>query len=250
MKIIISVVALLVVSAFNSTVYAGVNVLDFDDLVHGEITGSQYFADYGVQISGENLGRDFDYVVAFDTTEKGTRDSDLEFYNTSNDYLNSYTALEIEDYKGEDTPGNVLILQENANGCSDGVCNRPDDEGSNPAGYFQFNFSTLVDIISLDTFDIEDNGEFSIQFFAGGILQTTITETDAGTGAKTLDVMYDGEFVRQLLQVTGIDMIRINLPGSGAIDNLAFRTIDVSAPASLGLLSLALLMMIRRSRKS
>ena len=280
MKKYIRAISIAVYALFIPQVNAGVTVIDFDDasIVHGTIVDSEYLG-VGVSITSVNTkgtastsddvtGRQ----VAFDadSVAGSTSDPDLEYNNNGNDYNGvgafSYTALNIDGVSYGNTPGNVLILQENNVGCDDGVCNDPDDEGgSNPAGYFEFTFDTLVDIISLDTFDIEDKGEFVIQFFAGTTLVSTLVETSKSVGDvvsifnapnytvqagdNTLQTMGDGQFVRQLLNIVGIDSLRIQLPGSGAIDNLAFRTQEVSAPASLGIISLALLLMIRRVRK-
>ena len=281
MKKYIKTISIAASALFISQVNAGVTVIDFDDvgIVHGTIVDSEY-SSTGVSITSVNtkgtIANTSDDVtgrqVAFDTDRDNTADWDLEYDDSRNDYNKAdsnpfaYTALVIDGVSYGETPGNVLILQENGTGCGDGVCDVPDDEGgTNPAGYFEFTFDTLVDIISLDTFDIEDNGEFVIQFFSGTTLVSTLVETSKSAGNvvsifnspnyiveadhNTLQTMGDGQFVRQLLNITGINMMRIQLPGSGAIDNLAFRTQDVSAPASLGILSLALLLMIRRARK-
>jgi hypothetical protein len=287
MKKYIRTISIAVSALFISQVNAGVTVIDFDDasIVHGTIVDSEY-SGVGVSITSintkgtANTGNDvIDRQVAFNTDLDNTEDWDLEYDDNRNEYNEAdsnpfaYTALEIDGVSYGETPGNILILQENGTGCIDGVCDSPDDEGgTNPAGYFEFTFDTLVDIISLDTFDIEDNGEFVIQFFANNLLVATRTESTLNgnttakavgqdvaifgtsdytvqTGDNTLQTMDDGQFVRQLLNITGIDRMRIQLPGSGAIDNLAFRTTEVSAPASLGILSLALLLMIRRARK-
>lgn len=275
---------------FISQVNAGVTVLDFDapSISNGTIVDNEYSA-LGVSITSLNYdnptsgggardtgGSNVENVqVAFDTSINSSADPDLEYNDDNNSYNGvkgdgfQYTALEIDGVTYANTPGNVLIMQnaQNIGSCNDTECTNPNDEnGTNAAGYFEFTFDTLVDIISLDTFDIEDNGEFVIQFFANDVLVETRVETGKSVGDtvrlanpipdytvqagdSTLQTMGNGQFVRQLLNIVGIDMMRIQLPGSGAIDNLAFRTAEVSAPASLGILSLALLLMIRRARK-
>jgi hypothetical protein len=289
MKKMTKILSALVVACSVQNVYAGVTVLDFDapTILNGTIVDNEYNS-VGVDISSVNVndtnGNTSDDIIgvqiAFDTNLNGTLDPDLEYNNNSNEYNDNnsnpfaYTALEIDGVNYGETPGNVLIMQntDNIGSCNAFVCTSPNDEnGTNPAGYFEFTFDTLVDIISLDTFDIEDNGEFVIQFFAGNNLIATKVEGVSGSnpgknvgdtvsifdspdytvqaGDNTLKTMGDGQFVRQLLNITGIDRLRIQIPGSGAIDNLAFRTAEVSAPATLGLLSIALLMMRIRSRK-
>ena len=63
--------------------------------------------------------------------------------------------------------------------------------------------------------------------------------------------MGDGQFVRAAFQ--GIDNVKrliLNLPGSGAIDNIAFRsdieTTEVPEPSTLDLLSIALVFSLRK----
>ncbi|MFT2090632.1 hypothetical protein [Paraglaciecola sp. 2405UD69-4] len=274
-----------------SQAHAGVTVIDFDTdsngnaITNGQIVDDEY-ASAGVSITSVNVNNttsktsdDIEGIqVAFDTNLSGTEDPDLEYNRNRNDYNGtgqySYTALNIDGIQFADTPDNVLIMQNadfindsaNGNTCDAFSCTTPNDEnGTNPAGYFEFTFDTLVDIISLDTFDIEDNGEFVIQFFANDNLVATRVETDKAVGDTvsifdsadytvqagddTLLTMGDGQFVRQLLNITGIDRLRVQIPGSGAIDNLAFRTAEVPAPATLSLLAFAMLLIARRVRK-
>ncbi|MGJ8680283.1 hypothetical protein [Paraglaciecola sp.] len=278
--------SILITSAFVSQVNAAVTVIDFDkpSIEHGTIVDNEY-ASQGVTISSLNYNSPnsggnawdqnkndniVDMQVAFDTTSTGNSDLDLQY--TAPGYANGYTALEIDGktYGNQNNPGNVLILQnaQQLEGCDSGIkCTTPNDEaGTNAAGYFEFHFDSLVDIISLDTFDVEDNGEFIIQFFANGSLVESRVESTKNVGdnvplanpipdytvqagENTLLTMGDGEFVRQMLNVVGIDMMRVQLPGSGAIDNLAFRTKDVPAPATLSLLALSLLFVARRAKK-
>jgi hypothetical protein len=262
-------ITIAVATLFALQANAGVTVIDFDTdsggnaIVNGQVIDTE-LGDVTLTVANfnneaSNLDTTDDYAVAFDTLHDSVQDEDLEYNGAGNAYNGtgpfSYTELEIDGIGFGDTPGNILIMQnidqysDSLDGCDTGICDNPNDEnGTDPAGYFEFNFGQIVDIISLDTFDIEDNGEFIISLFANNSLVTTMTETSAGLGATTLQEMGDGEFVRQILNVVGVDMIRIQLPGSGAIDNLAFRTAEVSAPATLGILSLALLMMRRRAR--
>ncbi len=239
--------------------FAGYNVIDFDTassgshIANGEIVTDQYLADYGVTISGcnwngtathhqminnkckTNLDDVYNRQVAFDTNLSHTRDPDLEFFNAHNDYQSEYTALNIGDYHGDNKPNNILIIQENSKGCNDGVCDYPDDEASRPAGFFEFNFDQLVDIVSIDFFDIEEksnNIRNRISFYEGN------TEKSFGNVPHT----GDGSYERVAFNASGIDRLVIRMPGSGGIDNLVFRTghADVPAPASFAVLLLGL----------
>jgi hypothetical protein len=234
---------------------AGVNVLDFDAFENGQIIDDEYFASYGVSIDSLNYrdGGIEGRQVAFDTLNNQSRDNDLEFNNSGNDYNNSnsafsYTALNIEGYQGASNPGNVLILQENSSGCGDGVCNKPDDEGSRAAGYFEFNFSSLVSILNIDFFDVEDSVGQDAKFYAISFFDQDNNKIHTNHFVPT---MGDGQFVRTAFQ--GIDNVKrlvLNMPGSGAIDNLAFRsgveTAEVPEPATLALLSFALVFSLRK----
>jgi hypothetical protein len=267
MKKYIRMISIAVSTLFLSQVNAGVTVIDFDTdsngdpIVNGQVIDTE-LGDVTLTVHNNHAINNQPHIgVAFDTLHNSVQDEDLEYNGAGNAYNGagpySYTELVIDTVGFGDTPGNILIMQntdqysDSLDGCNTGICDNPNDEnGTNPAGYFEFDFGQIVDVISLDTFDLEDNGDFIIQFFANGDLVTTMTELDGGTGFAPLQVMLDGQFVRQMLNVVGVDMMRVTLPGSGAIDNLAFRTAEVvSAPATLSILSLGLLMMIRRSRK-
>ncbi len=242
---------------FVSHAQAGISVLDFNSFANGQIIDNEYADDYGVQISSVNYkGSKKDVIgrqVAFDTLKSNTRDPDLEFNNTRNDYndLSSsyqYTALSLPGYQGQTNPGNVLILQENKRGCGDGVCDRPDDEGTRAAGYFEFTFNSLVDILNIDFFDVEDQAGQDSKFFAIQFFDTDNNEIHKNNYVPT---MGDGQFVRQAFSgIDGVKRLVLNMPGSGAIDNLAFRaTEEVPAPVALLILALGLAFTIRHKLK-
>jgi hypothetical protein len=225
-----------------SVVSAGVTVLDFEGFANGQIIDDEYAAN-GVNIVTDNARKTFDYGVAFDTSLSGTEDPDLEFNNSNNDYTSQYTALNLGGYAGNTTPGNILIIQENNTGCGDGICNSPDDEGGRPAGYFEFNFSDIVSILSIDFFDVEDqnlnNAYNAIHFY-----DASDNEIYAN---NFVPFMGDGQFMRQTFNdITGVKRLVINLPGSGGIDNLAFKTTDVPEPGTLVIMASALLFGLRR----
>lgn len=225
--------------------FAGVSVLDFDSFENGQIIDDEYLASHGVSIDSLNYrnGGIEGRQVAFDTLNNRSRDNDLEFYNANNDYNDpnsafSYTALNIDNYQGSNNPGNVLILQENSSGCGDGVCNYPDDEGNRAAGYFEFNFSSIVSILNIDFFDVEDSVNQDSKFYAIHFFDQDNNEIHNNYFVPSMN---DGEFVR--MAFSGVDNVKrlvLNMPGSGAIDNLAFRASEVPEPSTFALLSLAL----------
>ena len=230
---------------------AGVNVLDFDSFENGQIIDDEYLASYGVSIDSLNY-RDGGIIgrqVAFDTLRNNTRDSDLEFNNSNNDYNDSnsafsYTALNLGGYQGASNPGNVLILQENSTGCGDGVCNYPDDEGRRAAGYFEFSFTSLVSILNIDFFDVEDRANQDAKFYAIHFFDQDNNEIHSNHFVPSMN---DGQFVR--MAFSGIDNVKrlvLNMPGSGAIDNLAFRATEVPEPTAFTIFGIALAFSLRK----
>lgn len=268
-------------------------------IVNGQIVDNEYSA-YGVSVSSCNFINGIvgtnnpnsagcastdraDLQVSFDTSATNTRDRDLEFEQRSdgtfisrvnsnlvyrslsqdfgnyNPDKNISSELSAADFAGG--PGNVLILQENTTGCSDGICDTPDDEGDRPGGFFDFRFDDLVTILSLDFFDVEDKqsdkpNASDIQFFTivNGA-EEEITGLNGGNGFEAPDLV-NGGFARTFFGLNGIDNVsrlRINLPGSGAIDNLVFHngdSTDVPAPSTFGLFALVSIGMLYSRRKS
>jgi hypothetical protein len=255
--VITSLFAAFLIISFESK--AGVTVLDFDSFENGQIVDDEYLSNYGVSIDSLNYrsGGIEGRQVAFNTLNDSSRDNDLEFNNVNNDYNNvnsdfAYTALNIENYQGAQNPGNVLILQENSWGCDDGVCDAPDDEGNRAAGYFEFGFSSLVSILNIDFFDVEDSTGQDAKFYAIHFFDENNNEIHKNNFVPTMD---DGQFVRMAFQ--GVDNVKrlvLNLPGSGAIDNLAFRsgidTAEVPEPGTLALFSIALAFSFRKKISS
>tara|TARA_R110002153_G_scaffold129621_1_gene278336 strand:+ start:35 stop:877 length:843 start_codon:yes stop_codon:yes gene_type:complete len=230
---------------------AGVSVLDFDSFENGQIIDDEYLASYGVSIDSLNYrdGGIEGRQVAFDTLNNNSRDNDLEYNNANNDYNDSnsafsYAALNLENYQGSSNPGNVLILQENSIGCGDGVCNYPDDEGRRAAGYFEFSFSSLVSILNIDFFDVEDSANQDAKFYAIHFFDQDDNEIQNNYFVPSMN---DGQFVR--MAFSGVDNVKrlvLNMPGSGAIDNLAFRVTEVPEPTTFAILGIALAFSLRK----
>ena len=227
-----------------------------------------------------------DRQIGFDTSLTGTRDFDLEvrevtqtdvdevgngisritdsvtgaqnyvtaetgqLYPALDEYISYYENLsnDVDVQTTWQRPGNVLILNEQ-NTCANGPCG-PDDEGQRPAGFFKFVFSNPVDILNIDFFDIESDEAnlsspnnaifFSIKGQAG---LTRLNVPDTG-GSNLVRQEYTNLF--------NVESFVLNMPGSGAIDNLVFRSSDntstgvISAPLSLGLFSFGLIALFRR----
>jgi hypothetical protein len=211
---------------------------------HGTVVDSEYSP--FVDISATNNGGGPDLAVAFDSTLSNTRDPDLEgTFNSNNSAL-------ADDYD----PGNILIIQENSVGCSGGTCNSPDDEGSRPAGIISFKFNQVIELLSIDFFDIETaedgstlsnrirlyddtNAEIFAEIFAN------IYHTPDTGGDNLWDQVLFGSANQGL---SGIKRVDVYFGGSGALDNLTYSVVPV--PAAVWLFGTALLGFIGFSRRT
>ncbi len=218
-----------------TTVHAAMIELDFEEAVfnHGTVVDNEYASAYGVSIFGTNYrrngyGDNESAAVIFDTSRNRTRDPDLEapFY-----HVDSGAAL---------NPGNVLIIHERPRSCDarHQTCRRPDDEGQQIAGGFEFAFDDPVTVLSLDYFDIEANENNNrrgseVRFFdaAGDRIGGNFFAPNAGgdNGWATLD-----------FQIAGVSSMWVGLRGSGAIDRLAFESSAVPVPPAFALFLSAL----------
>ena len=103
------------------------------------------------------------------------------------------------------------------------------------AGLSKTFYRGYSDLNDSDFFDIEEgtnSWKNRISFYEGN------TEKSFGNVPQT----GDGSYERVAFNAVGIDRLVIRMPGSGAIDNLVFRTghADVPAPASLAVLLLGI----------
>src|SRR5690606_38951791 len=118
--------------------------IDFENLSRVEIVYEQYKSQ-GVVIRGANWSDGPDYAVVFDSTDIGdSGDTDLEAPFRPAADLGDAEKL---------WPGNILILHKRHD-CENGFCQEPDDEGSKPAGFLEFEFSGPVTLHRLKLFDI------------------------------------------------------------------------------------------------
>ncbi len=221
-----------------------VQIIDFNGLAHGEIVNTQYQASHGVTITAYNPNRDFDLAVAFDTTLAGTRDPDLEDpWDGGN--LAPNTNM-----------GKALILQENNYGTGDGVADRPDDEGSRPAGSITFHFDQVMTGIGFDILDLESTAaEMSVlELYLDGALVRSIDFSSflpAGAfGDPTIEFGNNsanriGVLTADRLAIEGFDKAKFRLGGSMALDNIAL----VPTPGTLTLAGLGGLCLTRRRRR-
>mgnify|MGYP003571184562 CR=1 FL=1 len=218
--------------------------IDFGDLVHGEIVSTQYQGSHGVTIDARNYSRNFDLAVAFDTHRTGTRDDDLED-PWSGGNLAGNTNL-----------GNALILQENNYGIGDGIADRPDDEGSRPAGWIRFSFDEVKTGIGFDILDLEspDVEATSLKLYLDGSLVASIDFADfinPGSDLYDASVSFGNNSANRIglisaadLGIAGFDTAKFKFGGSMAIDTIK----TVPAPGTFALLGLGGACVARRRR--
>ena len=225
-------------------------VIDFEGIGgHGTVVDDEYAnlfgAGVGVDISATNNAKSFDYAVAFDSTTPAnlTTDDDLlspfTFSHAQDMDGNILSGYQSGDQNDGVNPGNILIIQENDAGCSDGVCDDPDDEGirygtDNATGYFTFDFDIPIFLKSIDFFDIEteEDGRFPRD-------QITLTTVGGNVISYAPDTGGDNRFAQVAFNVAGVTSMQINLGGSGAIDNIRGSR-EVPVPFTLALIMLGL----------
>lgn len=214
---------------------AGVQTLDFSSLRHGELVGSQ-FVDQGVTISGYNLVRKYSAVAAFDTTKPSSVDPDLNGPSWKTGNLKASAPV----------LGMALILPENLkdrNG--DGLLDSPDDEGTKPAGYFEFVFSKSISMFGLDLIDIESDQEKNggLTFYSGNESKTLtfgqLKSLDPSVAYGDNSANRIDPILAESLGLSGFDKVKVFMNGSGAVDNVTFGTPTnndpVPEPASLAI---------------
>ena len=205
-------------------------VLDFEGFGLGQIIDDEYsaFPAPGTTVGAVNLSAGPDVAIIFDTSSPTGGDPDLGAPFSS---LNSSLDQAFE-------PGNVLIIQERNNcNLTTGFCSVPDDEGSRPAGVFEFVFNSPIVLQSLDFFDIEfnennNNPNSQVRLFDA-------SDTELLPGAFFVPNTGGDNMWNQLVfgDVAGVKRIVIEMDGSGAIDNLTF----VPVPAAVWLFGSALM---------
>ena len=271
--------------------HATVRILDFDYDSAGNAIGNgtnitHQYAAWGVSVGACNVngnvspGTDLvngvcsspdlsEQDLTFNTELSHTADRDLEFrlrnngryrtrqsenqggpgsrnYDTLDEYQDYYTEFATDendvDAHAWERPGNVLIIQEHPDAA-------PDDEGSRPAGFFTFDFTSPVQILSLDFFDTEDssNDEQARKIYfhldSGAIVESAVP------------VLGNARYLREIYSsLFDVTKIVINLPGSGAINNLVYAHSGptanvVSAPATIALILVGGLGIAYRRRK-
>lgn len=233
MKMARTFVMLLIGSGLTASVgFAGSIVsLTFEGLAHGQIVS---MVD-GIGISAHNNSGP-DIAAIFDSLQTGTRDPDLEYHGSWSGGNLETTEL-----------GNLLFISENSRETG-GILDNPDDEGDRPAGFLQFVFPDPINLFGFDLVDVESiaAGEEPgrLEFFDGAALVHTVSFMDFGS-----DIAYGNNTANRVhaFDVPSSTRVRIQLGGSGAVDNITYSTPEPGTVLLIGL-GLAAVAVLRRRR--
>ncbi len=230
---------------------ANAQLFDFETLSHGEILVGQF--EPVLAISAVNFNRPFNIAAAFDTTEIGTSDPDLEGP--------PWAAGNLALSPTEVSLGMAIFIAENNIGADDGFLDDPDDEGLRPSGQLIFEFNRTIDRFGFDVVDREGNIEgSSLDFYRDDVLVASVAFGEFTTIAS---LFYDAslEFgdntANRISPITAADLVAdgaagaadgfnkvvINVGGSGAFDN-----IFIPSPGALALGAMGVLTLLRRQR--
>ena len=224
--------------------------LDFEDVGFGH--GTVVTSSQGVLISTTNVGGGPDIAVTFDTNLTGTADQDLQ--RISPGIAGGEAGWRSGNLAPSTDLGNILIIQENTDGCDTGVCDGPDDEGSRPAGHFDLDFSALgtFDRFSFDLIDVDDaTAEMgSVEFFLGAVSQglvgfaSFLSDPSVVYGDNSANHIDDSFFAN----ATPFDRVRISMGGSGGVDNVSVNPVPEPSAALLFAMGFGVTALARRKR--
>ncbi len=256
---------LLAAIAAATSVNAAVQTIDFNTLEHGRIVNNQYAAQGLLSVTVTNFGSGPDIAVAFDTNLNNTYDADLQRTVSAADKstgLDKNIAKKDINNAGWDfgnVPsstdfGKVLIIQENSVGLGDGIADSPDDDVG--GGYFLFQFAMPIYSFGFDLLDIEKEilGSSFVKFFdgLGGSAQIAFNTLAGRDGAiwGNNSANAIAPFTAAEVGLNHFTQVKIQLGGSGAIDNLRYNVPDAANTMTLlGAALIGLAAIRRRCRK-
>ncbi len=195
-------------------------VLDFEGFASGQIIDTEY-RDLGVTVSVVSDGAN-DLAIIFDSNDPNpSEDNDLvgPFDDESTPELDNFL------------PGNILIVSDDTDDivCDVDFCTPPDDEAL--GGIFTFEFTSAVDILGIDVFDInslteDDELPITLRFFDsfGVMFNEIMLNTTGGENTFSTYVFED---------IVGVFRLDVELYDSGAIDNIVFQASEMPLPGAI-----------------
>lgn len=200
--------------------------IDFETLRHGEFVTNQFQSEHGLLISAINRTGP-DAALVFNSNAGNTADPDLQ---------SPFVRGNLAPTNGL---GNLLIIAENViDQNNDGLVDRPDDEGSRPAGSLLFQFDQEINSFGFDLVDVEGPEEFGqdsgfvATFFSGA---TELARVGFGSFVDPTSSFFDASVVfgnnsanridpitAESLQIDPFNRVEVNFGGSAAIDNIQF----------------------------
>lgn len=158
-------------------------IMNYQGLQHGQVLDNQFLAAYGIKISGfakVNGNLVPRNPIVFNSDLSGTADPDLEV-----------------------DVGNISIVQENTNGCGDGICDNPDDNADGGIQQFQFNPKRYVN--SLIWIDADRPEPFGTIFLYRNYDCTDLI--DQGTANGGINIPFKGDGSTQVLVPINVEKV-------------------------------------------
>ena len=214
----------------------------------GAASAAAITIDFEGLTAGTIVDNEFSPLATFSTVSNGSNNAAVVFNTNAPSGNDSDLAASFSDGAGAGgplSPGNILIISEDARGvsCDAFTCSPADDEAA--GGEITVTFSREVTFQGLNVFDVSDGrATFTASFF--GLNDAFITSIAAADGIG------DREYQRFAnLNIEGVFKAVLTFTGSGAVDDLTFDVTQVPIPGALPLLltGLGLGGLISRKRK-
>ena len=227
-RTVVAIITLLALAIFQAP--AGATYIDFSQdqngvaLAAGTTITSQY-DDWFTLTVDSNGG--YDTGMIFDSAHPTGEDPDLETPSWANKGNAQNESL-----------GNVLIISE------DGNSNDPDDEARGGSILFDFSSSYGIDSFGFHVVDIDDSSAYTVDLYDGSTWKNGLDLQGSNLEFGDNSINKIDPYLASQQGLSPFRQVRINLGGSGAIDNVTFGAAPVPEPATMilfgsGLIGLA-----------